>query len=77
MKVGRFTITNLSEPEKSDFAVELKKSKNPDDSLESKQKADKPALQTLSKPGKIENFISPIQKQLELKDSLNSNVKTT
>ncbi|OMJ80830.1 hypothetical protein SteCoe_13583 [Stentor coeruleus] len=79
MRVGRFTVTNLNESAKSDKSNEGRISINPEDSVETISKLAKDTkenkeMQTsLLKSTHKEVPPAPLQKQIDIQDSLDSN----
>jgi hypothetical protein len=73
MKIGRFTITNLTESDKSDVS-EGQVPVNPDESIEYKPKLEKSSIPTLLKPLDIDNLNTPVPKRIGIQETLTSNV---
>ena len=74
-RVGRFTITNLNESDKSDVSADTKISVNPDDSMEIKLKFEKSNVINQSKSVQKEQIVVPMKKNIGIQDTLSSNVR--
>lgn len=76
MKVGRFTITNLTESDKSDVSEDAKTFRSPEDSAEIKIKVEKESLDFQSKSVNKTECFRNFQKKSSIQDTLSSNVRS-